>query len=70
MVMLACPSEQPKTTDKLQKTFCISDGRLQKNYKNRGGLLIDYKKTTDKLQSNYRITSDPFPEPFVHRSPS
>ncbi len=60
MVMLACPSEQPKTTDKLQKTFCISDGRLQKNY----------KKTTDKLQSNYRITSDPFPEPFVHRPPS
>ena len=47
MVMQAWPSEQPKTTDKLQKTFCISDGRLQKNYKNRGGLLIDYKKTTD-----------------------
>ena len=27
----------------------------------------NYKKTTDKLKSNYRITSDPFPEPFVHR---
>lgn len=22
--------------------------------------------TTDKLQNNYRITSDPFSEPFVH----
>ena len=29
--------------------------------------MADYKKTTDKLKSNYRITSDPFPEPFVHR---
>lgn len=28
--------------------------------------MADYKKTTDKLKSNYRITSDPFPEPFVH----
>ena len=56
MVMQAWPSEQPKTTDKLQKTFCISDGRLQKNYKNRGRLLIDYKKTTDKLQNSI----DPF----------
>ena len=27
----------------------------------------NYKKTTDKLKSNYLITSDPFPEPFVHR---
>lgn len=41
----------------------------KKNYKNRGSLVIDYKKTTDKLQSNYRITSDPFPEPFVHPPP-
>lgn len=60
MVMLACPSEQPKTTDKLQI-----------NYKKRFALVMaDYKKTTHKLQSNYRITSDPFPEPFVHRPPS
>ena len=51
MVMLAWPSEQPKTTDKLQKTFCISDGRLQKNY----------KKTTDKLQSNW-----PAPRDLLH----
>ncbi|WP_214281045.1 hypothetical protein, partial [Escherichia coli] len=25
--------------------------------------------TTDKLQNNYRITSDPFSEPFVHPTP-
>ena len=42
MVMLACPSEQPKTTDKLQKTFCISDGRLQENYKKTTKTVADY----------------------------
>lgn len=67
MVMLAWPSEQPKTTDKLQKTFCLSVGRLQidynkttkklqRNYKKRDRLQRDYKKTTDKLQNSI----DPF----------
>ncbi len=47
MVMLAWPSEQPKTTDKLQKTFCLSVGRLQ----------IDYNKTTKKLQKTWKTTN-------------
>ncbi len=63
MVMLAWPSEQPKTTDKLQKTFCLSVVRLQIDYnkttnklQKRDRLQIDYNKTTDKLQNSI----DPF----------
>ena len=32
-------------------------------------ILIFSAMTTDKLQNNYRITSDPFSEPFVHPTP-
>ncbi|MBY8619171.1 hypothetical protein, partial [Escherichia coli] len=43
MISLSPPTicnSATKTTDKLQKTFCLSVGRLQ----------IDYNKTTKKLQ--------------------
>ncbi|GHM15929.1 hypothetical protein ECZU42_51480 [Escherichia coli] len=32
-------------------------------------ILIFSAMTTYKLQNNYRITSDPFSEPFVHPTP-
>lgn len=46
---------------------------LQVNYRKTtevdGLILIISAMTTDKLQSNYRITSDPFSESFVHPTP-
>ena len=39
---------------------------LQEDYKADDLILIFSAMTTYKLQNNYRITSDPFSEPFVH----
>jgi hypothetical protein len=49
--------------------FFRTTGKLQEDYKVDDLILIFSAMTTDKLQNNYRITSDPFSEPFVHPTP-
>lgn len=53
--------------------FFRTTGKLQVNYRKTTKvddlILIFSAMTTDKLQNNYRITSDPFSEPFVHPTP-